>query len=148
MKRITLTLISLFAVCFFTACEKPVEPEKPWIPPIEEPLPNLQGTYWKLAGYFEETGDTLHIFERQEDDSCYYFIFDTDSTAFGRVVGNYLSVHLYLLEYLIVVPTWARDLGDAELFRQITNGVTTYNYDIDKIKFICSDQNYLLFERR
>ena len=147
MKRIILTLISLFAVCFFTSCEKPVEPKKPVLPPIEEPLPNFQGTYWKLAGYFEETGDTLYQFKLQECDSSYYFIFGTDSTASGRVVSNYLRVRL-LAERPIYISTLAMDGADGELFREITEIVTTWSYDIDKLKFICKDRSYLLFERR
>ena len=143
--KITLILISFFAVCSFTACVEPDEPLPP--PPIDELLPNFQGTYWKLAGYFEETGDTLHIFERQEENSCYYFIFDTDSTAFGRVVGNYLQIHLFY-KYPITIPTLMMDSEDAELFRQIVKAVTTCSYNIDEIKFSCKDKSYLLFERR
>jgi hypothetical protein len=123
------------------------EPDIPVTPPAEPgEEPGLKGTTWRLSGYFSPKGDTLQIFEPQNCLKCYSFTFDTDTTASGYVTANYLSVNLNR-KRPVWVPTMAIDYEDGPIFNDILLEVVSFTYLIDELKFVCYDNNYLLFKK-
>ena len=93
MKRIILTLISLFAVCFFTSCEKPVEPKKPVLPPIDEESPifkDLINIKWKLVE-FADFKDSVFRVPTPNEDRCYWIEFYENGSLKGYTSANTLN---------------------------------------------------------
>ena len=109
----------------------------------------LKGTKWKLAGLVDTQTGELEELEPKSCDTCYSFTFDTDNTAFGNSITNYIGVFL-IPELRIIVLTEAYDynVGDAANFYDAIQSVVSYDLKKNELKFYYNEnKNYLLFNR-
>ncbi len=114
----------------------------------EPSLPELNGTSWKLAGVYNEATKILEKLSPTDSEDCYYFTFDSDSTAKGKVCINILSVNLSSKQQggIIGIVTAVEEIGDPGKFCNYITQVDSYTANTHELKFFFnSRQNYLLF---
>jgi hypothetical protein len=106
----------------------------------------LKGTKWQMVCFVDtQTGSTIEA--EPKCDRCYYFIFDTDSTASGHTLINDLYVSLNPVFMKSVSEAYDSDNGTAALFYEAIETVNSYNIENNTIKFFYNNkQNYLLFK--
>ena len=119
---------------------------------INQDALSLVGTTWKLAGIVDVETEEIRELEPKNCENCYWFWFYTDSTASGRSVSNLLLVSLKpVVQVLIGTSVLGPDyyLEDAILFRNIIQLITSYEINMNELKFYYNDnKNYLLFKLR
>ena len=81
LKLTTLSAILLSLIGGVVSCTKP----------FPEPFPPA-GTKWKLEGINYQDGQGVIMLEPKDCDTCYTFVFDTDSTAFGISIINQIKL--------------------------------------------------------
>ncbi len=107
----------------------------------------LKGTQWKLAGFFDPTSNTLKVAEPKDCNDCYTLNFDTDSTATGKSILNYIWVNLSRKNPIGVATEIGEITGDGKLFCDIVSLVNSYTLDESGLKFYYQQNHYLLFKK-
>jgi hypothetical protein len=109
----------------------------------------LKGTQWKLAGAVNvETGE-LREFEPKACAECFTLTFDTDYTADGVSVVNYLKIHLWPKPTIsIMTEVGDNHIGDAQSYYDAWQTMTSYKIENNELWFLFNNNTeYLLFKR-
>jgi hypothetical protein len=147
LKVTVATLCIVLIALFMTAsCEKP-KPNND-VPQGTITTTNFAGTSWKLVGFVNNQNNAIIVEVEPKCDGCYTLVFDTDSTASGYSIGNWIGLSLRP-----TVQMWIRPMLDDSMsstvgmFYEAMKSVESYSVENDTLKiFYNNNENYLLYK--
>jgi hypothetical protein len=106
----------------------------------------LAGTQWKLAGAVNvETGE-LKEFEPKDCTECFTLTFDSDYTANGISVYNYLKIHFWPKPALIFMTEMGDNhIGDNQLYYDAWLTMNSYKIENHELKLFYNNNTEYLF---
>jgi hypothetical protein len=141
MKKILLfTLFGLLSITspfVFSACKD------------DEPITELKGTTWKLAGFVDATTDVLTAPQPQNCKECYTLTFDTEHTATAHSISIDVKLDLWNLNPNRNIADIYIDEGHShgQDFRIAILIAEAFSIIDDELKLFYHDRaSYLLFK--
>jgi hypothetical protein len=156
--------LAFLALCLATGCGKDPEPKIPEVilpapeppvepepkPPVEAvPFPPLEETQWKLVGIVDTLTGAVRDLEPKDSEWSYTLVFDSDSTARGKIVMNSFLLSLGNNRIMEVNPFYEEEPDAIFLSEFIMRGIYSYEYVEEKteLRFFNEDKDqYLLYQ--
>ncbi len=107
----------------------------------------LEGTKWKLIGFYDVEKNELREVEPKNCEKCFTLEFDTDSTAQGMSLLNYVYCRLKPKLIMGKITKAYEITGDGTMYTDtILPKVENYSCKEDVLKFYYNNKkNYLLY---
>ncbi len=104
----------------------------------------LEGTKWKLIGFYDVGKNKLREVEPKNCEKCFTLEFYTDSNAYGYSIFNSVNINIKTWEFFMT-DIYESD-GDGTMYTDILSTVKSYSYEEDILKFYYNNKkNYLLY---